>query len=43
LTARVDEVVRLAFDLEDATLASDELLEGTAAFREGRTPSFTGH
>jgi enoyl-CoA hydratase len=40
--ARADEVVRLAFDLEDGTLVSEDLLEGIAAFREGRTPSFTG-
>jgi enoyl-CoA hydratase len=40
--ARADEVVRLAFDLEDGTLVSEDLLEGIAAFREGRSPSFTG-
>lgn len=41
-TARAEEVVRLAFDLEDATLVSADLLEGIAAFQEGRTPTFTG-
>lgn len=40
--ARADEVLRLAFDLEDDTLMSDDLLEGITAFQEGRAPSFTG-
>jgi enoyl-CoA hydratase/carnithine racemase len=39
---RADEVVRLAFDLEETTLVSEDLLEGIAAFREGRVPLFTG-
>jgi enoyl-CoA hydratase len=39
---RADEVVELAFELEETTLVSDDLLEGIAAFREGRTPTFTG-
>lgn len=39
---RADEVVDLAFELEDETLTSSDLLEGIAAFQEGRAPSFTG-
>jgi enoyl-CoA hydratase len=39
---RADEVVPLAFELEDHTLTSDDLLEGIAAFREGREASFVG-
>jgi enoyl-CoA hydratase len=42
-TLRADEVVELAFELEETTLVSDDLLEGIAAFREGRAPTFTGH
>jgi enoyl-CoA hydratase len=41
-TMRADEVVKLAFDLEEDTLVSDDLLEGIAAFREGRPASFVG-
>jgi enoyl-CoA hydratase len=39
---RADEVVDLAFELEEATLVSADLLEGIAAFREGRQPTFAG-
>ena len=39
---RADEVVPLAFELEEHTLTSDDLLEGIAAFREGREASFVG-
>ena len=39
---RADEVVDLAFALEDQTLVSSDLLEGIAAFQEGRPASFTG-
>jgi enoyl-CoA hydratase/carnithine racemase len=39
---RADEVVDLAFELEEATLVSADLLEGIAAFREGRQPNFAG-
>lgn len=39
---RADEVVDLAFDLEDGTLTSRDLLEGIAAFQEGRSAVFTG-
>ena len=39
---RTDEVVPLAFELEEHTLTSDDLLEGIAAFREGREASFVG-
>jgi enoyl-CoA hydratase/carnithine racemase len=41
-TLRADEVVELAFELEETTLVSDDLLEGIAAFREGRVAAFTG-
>lgn len=41
-TLRADEVVELAFQLEETTLVSDDLLEGIAAFREGRPAAFTG-
>ena len=39
---RADEVVPLAFELEEHTLISDDLLEGIAAFREGREANFVG-
>jgi enoyl-CoA hydratase len=39
---RAAEVVELAFQLEDQTLTSSDLLEGIAAFQEGRAPQFTG-
>lgn len=40
--ARAAEVVDLAFAYEDQTLAGDDVLEGIAAFRERRSPNFTG-
>ena len=39
---RAAEVVQLAFELEERTLTSDDLLEGIAAFREGREANFVG-
>lgn len=39
---RADEVVDLAFDLEATTLASDDLLEGIASFKDRRPPAYTG-
>lgn len=39
---RADEVVDLAFDLEDRTLVSADLLEGIAAFEQNRAPTFSG-
>jgi enoyl-CoA hydratase len=39
---RAAEVVELAFELEEQTLVSNDLLEGIAAFREGRPPTFAG-
>lgn len=39
---RAGEVVDLSFALEEQTLASDDLLEGIAAFRERRRPVFRG-
>jgi enoyl-CoA hydratase len=39
---RADEVVALAFELEEHTLTSDDLLEGIAAFKEGRRANFVG-
>lgn len=39
---RADEVVDLAFELEERTLVSDDLLEGIAAFKEGRAANFVG-
>jgi enoyl-CoA hydratase/carnithine racemase len=39
---RAEEVVQLAFDLEERTLTSDDLLEGIAAFKEGRAANFVG-
>ena len=39
---RADEVVPLAFELEEHTLTSDDVLEGIAAFREGREANFVG-
>ena len=39
---RADEVVPLAFELEEHTLTSDDLLEGIAAFKEGRVANFVG-
>lgn len=39
---RAGEVVDLSFAFEEHTLASDDLLEGIAAFRERRDPLFQG-
>ncbi|RHW28135.1 enoyl-CoA hydratase/isomerase family protein [Nocardioides immobilis] len=39
---RADEVVDLALAFEEQTLASEDLLEGVAAFRERRRPTFSG-
>lgn len=39
---RAGGVVDLAFANEEATLASEDLLEGIAAFEERRPPTFTG-
>jgi enoyl-CoA hydratase len=39
---RADEVVGLAFELEEGTLTSADLLEAIAAFRERRPGVFTG-
>ncbi|OBI21448.1 enoyl-CoA hydratase [Mycobacterium sp. E2327] len=39
---RADEVVELAFELEEQTLTSEDLLEGIAAFKEGRDSNFVG-
>lgn len=39
---RAAEVVQLAFELEERTLTSDDLLEGIAAFKEGRAANFVG-
>ncbi|MCV7102750.1 enoyl-CoA hydratase/isomerase family protein [Mycobacterium palustre] len=39
---RAAEVVELAFELEEKTLTSDDLLEGIAAFKEGRAANFVG-
>jgi enoyl-CoA hydratase len=39
---RAAEVVELAFELEERTLVSDDLLEGIAAFKEGRPANFVG-
>jgi enoyl-CoA hydratase/carnithine racemase len=39
---RAAEVVELAFGLEEQTLVSNDLLEGIAAFKEGRPPTFAG-
>ncbi|BBY25745.1 enoyl-CoA hydratase/isomerase family protein [Mycobacterium stomatepiae] len=36
------EVVELAFELEEHTLTSDDLVEGIAAFKEGRAANFVG-
>jgi enoyl-CoA hydratase len=41
-TLRADEVVDVAFELEERTLTSEDLLEGIAAFKEGRAPIFVG-
>jgi enoyl-CoA hydratase len=39
---RADEVVDLAFELEEHTLTSEDLLEGIGAFKEGRAAKFVG-
>ena len=39
---RAAEVVELAFELEERTLTSDDMLEGIAAFKEGRAANFAG-
>lgn len=39
---RADEVVDLAFDLEDHTLVSADLLEGITALEQKRAPMFSG-
>ncbi|BDB44299.1 MULTISPECIES: enoyl-CoA hydratase/isomerase family protein [Mycobacterium] len=39
---RAAEVVDLAFELEEGTLTSADLLEGIAAFQEGRAANFVG-
>jgi enoyl-CoA hydratase len=39
---RAAEVVELAFELEERTLTSDDLLEGIAAFKENRAANFVG-
>lgn len=41
-TLRAQEVVDLAFELEERTLVSADLLEGIDAFRAGRAPNFMG-
>jgi enoyl-CoA hydratase len=41
-SVRAAEVVQLAFELEERTLTSDDLLEGIAAFKEGRAANFVG-
>jgi enoyl-CoA hydratase len=40
---RAGEVVDLSLAYEEHTLASSDLLEGIAAFRERREPRYTGH
>jgi enoyl-CoA hydratase len=40
---RAAEVVELAFELEEQTLVSNDLLEGIAAFKEGRAATFAGN
>ncbi len=40
---RAAEVVDLALAYEEQTLASQDLLEGVASFKERRSPRFTGH
>jgi len=39
---RADEVVDLALAFEEQTLASEDLLEGVASFKERRSPRFAG-
>lgn len=40
---RAGEVIDLALALEEQTLASEDLLEGVASFKEQRAPQFRGH
>lgn len=42
LQQRAGEVLDLSFALEGASMASEDLLEAIAAFREKRTPNFQG-
>jgi enoyl-CoA hydratase len=40
---RAGEMLDLSLAYEEATLASDDLLEGIAAFQEKRPGNYTGH